>query len=268
MITFILYFVPLVSTALFSWIFYENTSLPVWSMPILGLLIGILLCALIIAILFFGYMPIAKRINPRNKFNCWFLKQLAKFVCYILRIKIKVVGKENLDGFDMNNEKYIFTSNHKSLLDPIVLYLLFPGIGFIAKKEVYDMPIIPVYFKALGVIPINRENDRETAKSMIVAIKKVKSGEPMCIYTEGGIKSRETDKMVGVKPGAYKLAYKSEASIIPVSVRNNHLIAKNAPLRKTKLEVIIHKPIKYDDYKEKNTIEIGDEIMEIVNSVL
>lgn len=259
---------PIGFGALFTFIFNTYTNMPLGASIPISILIGIVLFALFVAILFFGYIPIAKRIKPTNKFNKVYIKQYAIFALFVTRIKLKVVGMENLKDFDLNNEKYILTPNHKSLMDVVAIYKMFPGIGFIAKKEVYDMPLIPAYFHAMGVVPIDRNNDRQAAKGILEGIKRVKNKEPMCIFTEGGIKTRETDRMVELKPGAFKLAIKAEANIIPISFKNNHLISKNSPKRKTKVTMYIHKPIRYEDYKDMSTQEIAEMVNKIVNSVL
>lgn len=264
----LMYLFPIGFGALFTYIFEQNTNILLGFEIVISILIGIVLYAIFVAILFFGYIPIAKKISPVNKFNKALIKQYAGFALYVTKVKVKVEGLENIKDFDLKKEKFVVTPNHKSLLDVVAIYKVFPGIGFIAKKEVYDMPIIPAYFKAMGVVPIDRNNDRKAAVGILEGIKKVKRNEPMCIFTEGGIKTRETDKMVELKPGAFKLPLKAEASIIPVSFKNNHLISKNSPKRKTRVTMYIHKPIRYEEYKDMNTQEIAVMVHEIVNSVL
>ena len=63
------------------------------------------------------------------------------------------------------------------------------------------------------MLKINRSSDRDAAKSIVEGIKFMKEGNGIILFPEGGIKTREVEQMVSIKPGAYKLATKSEAII-------------------------------------------------------
>ena len=71
--------------------------------------------------------------------------------------------------------------------------------------------------------------------------------------------------MVDLKPGAYKLATKPKADILPISLIGNSLMTKKKIWQRKKVTVIIHKPIKYEEYKDYNTQELGLLVGTIVN---
>ena len=73
--------------------------------------------------------------------------------------------------------------------------------------------------KGLGVVPLDRNNDREGARNILEAIKRVKAGNNYLIFPEGGVKSRETEHMVALRAGAYKLATKESVNIKSVTVQ-------------------------------------------------
>ena len=85
------------------------------------------------------------------------------------------------------------------------------------------------------------------------------------IFPEGGIKTRETEEMIEIKPGAYKLAEWSESAISPVSIIGTSKNATRKKFRTLHVKVIIHKPITKDDYKDLNTTELGEKVFGIVN---
>ena len=116
-----------------------------------------------------------------------------------------------------------------------------------------------------GAVPINRENDREAAKSIIKAIKLVKSGLSMIIFPEGGIKSRETEEMVNLRAGAYKLVTKSEVDLLPVTILGNTKIKEATLFKKAKVKIIIHSAIKKEEYNNMTTQEIGLKVQNIIN---
>lgn len=135
----------------------------------------------------------------------------------------------------------------------------------VAKDNLYKIKPLKVIMDEFQVVPLNREDDKEGAKAIIRAIKLVKGGYNMMIFPEGGIKSREIETMVNLKPGAYKLATKANALISPVSIVGSSKLSKNAPFKKTKVNVVIHKPIDSDFYNSLNTHELGEYVGSIID---
>lgn len=241
-------------------ILFWNTNINSILITILAIVLGILATALFYAITFFIYILIARKLKPGNKLNSKILHGYSNLVLHFTNVKLKVYGKENIK----KGETYFFAPNHKSMMDIVTMYNIV-ATGFVAKKEVLNMPLIKNFFKTMGVVTIDRENDREAAKSLIQASKYLKNGINMCVFPEGGIKTRETDEIIDVKAGAFKIAYKAEVPIIPISFINNRLLAENCPKKKTNVYCKIHKPILYSEYKDLTTFELGEMISKIVN---
>jgi 1-acyl-sn-glycerol-3-phosphate acyltransferase len=225
--------------------------------------LGILSSAAILAlwILFLIYV-----IMPRCKTGSKLMQKLVRpIVCFVndlARIHITVEGKENIPDKDT----FVIFANHKSMLDITVLYqAVNKPISAIAKKELSEIPVLKTMSKSLRVQFVDRENDREAVKSLLEAIKYVKEGLNYFIFPEGGIKSRETELVVDLKPGAYKLATKPRAVILPVSIIGSSKLADNSFKKRTDVKVIFHKPIYPEEYETFNTHEIGEHVGGIIN---
>ncbi|MDU3198877.1 MAG: lysophospholipid acyltransferase family protein, partial [Anaerococcus hydrogenalis] len=68
--------------------------------------------------------------------------------------RIRVHGIENIP----KDEKYIICANHKSFLDPIFVALAINRqVHFIAKKELFEIPILKNILKKLNAIPAQRD---------------------------------------------------------------------------------------------------------------
>lgn len=223
----------------------------------LGFLASLLLFAIFILI-FIWLIPYSKQ---DNKLKHWIVYKLVRFVLTILKIKVEVIGRENIP-----NDTFVIYGNHKSQLDPVILYSAYHKIlSAIAKSDLVGVPFLSRMMVGLGVVALDRNNDREGAKSIVNAIKRVKSGKNYIIFPEGGVKTRDTEHMVALRAGAYKLATKANAIISPVSIIGSSILSKNTPHHFTKVTVIIHKPITPDEYKDYNTTLIGQKIYTIVN---
>lgn len=222
-----------------------------------GFLISLILMALYI-LLFIFFMPYSK---PDNKLKHKMILPILKFVHTVIRVKIYVVGEENIPS-----STYVIYGNHKSMLDVTVVYQAYHTVlSAVAKSTLKNVPILSRMLKGLGVTMLDRNNNRQGAKDMLEAIKNVKSGRNYLIFPEGGIKSRETEHMVALRAGAYKLATKPRAVISPISIIGNSKLSENCPKRKTKITVVIHRPVLPEEYEGLTTEEIGRKVAAIVN---
>ncbi len=223
----------------------------------LGFLVSVLMFA-IFCLIFIWLMPFSKQ---DNKLKHWILYKLVNFVLIILKIKVEVIGKENIP-----NTTFVIYGNHKSQLDPVLVYSAYHKIlSAIAKSDLVSVPFLSRMMAGLGVIALDRNNDREGAKSIINAIKQVKSGKNYIIFPEGGVKTRNTEHMVALRAGAYKLATKANAVISPISIIGSSLLSENTPHKASKVTIVIHRPITPEEYNDYNTTAIGQKIFTIVN---
>lgn len=149
--------------------------------------------------------------------------------------RIKPVGIENIDP----EKSYIVCSNHIAAKDVIMIAAAYPKqIRFIAKKELFSIPLLGWLIKKLGAIKLDRGGSDVAA--IKTSVNLAKAGQNIAIFPQGhrypGVNPATTPK----KNGAALIAYKSESDILPVciKVKNN----KYAFLRK--IEIVFGKPIK------------------------
>ena len=241
---------------LYSLIPLSNWYLFLW-IP-LGILSGLLLLICLVLL----YFSIAAKTKPTKKFKHFILRNACFLAIKFLHIKLDVIGLENIP-----NETFVVYANHKSNMDPILIYYpMKKSCSAVGKKSLFKHPVMKLIADTYGAVSIDRENDREAAKSIVTAIKRVKAGLSMIIFPEGGIKTRDTDEMVNLRAGAYKLAIKSEAPILPVSIVNSSNISKKKFFKKIVIKIVYHKPIYKDEYKDFNTTELGQKVEQIINS--
>ena len=223
--------------------------------------LGIISGAITLVLLLLIYLLFASKTKCTNSLKHFILRNAVWLVLKVFHIKLDIVGKENIP-----NGTFVIYGNHKSNMDPLIIYYaMHVKCTAIGKKSLFVHPIMKLITKTFGAIPIDRENDREAAKSIVQGIKLVKGGLPIIIFPEGGIKSRDTDEMVNLRAGAYKLATKAEAPILPCSIIGSSKISETKSRKKKIIKIIFHKPISKEEYKGKNTTEIGLEVEGIIN---
>jgi len=254
-------FLLLIFACGYSYLFYalinqELIYLCAW-IP-LGIIVALITVVMIVINIFW----IGSFTKPKKFLKHFTLRQVVWLVLKYLRIKLVIEGKENIP-----QGTYVIYSNHKSNMDPLMLYYaMHRKVTAIGKKSLFKTSIMKMVGKCFDAIALDREDDREAAKSIASGIKKVKNGLPIIIFPEGGIKSRETDEMVNLRAGAYKLATKANAPILPCSIIGNSKIKTKKRFEKVIVKIIFHKAIEPQDYENMNTTEIGNMVGEIINN--
>ncbi len=112
---------------------------------------------------------------------------------------------------------------------------------------------------------VDRDNDRDTVKRLMKAIKTVEKEQTMLIFPEGGTKDRDNELIEQMKHGAFKIALKAKADIVPIRIVGNAKVRHRIPFYHTDREVIFLKPISYDSYKDFNTHEIANLVLKQIN---
>lgn len=166
-----------------------------------------------------------------------FIFTLLRFLSKIL-YRVEITGQENIP----DNKNVIIVANHKSFLDPIFMMIAVRNRRIIpvAKKELFDVPVLKHILKKLEVIPIDRANPGLTTIREI--LKQIKNGRILGIFPEG---TRSTmDKFLPAKPGVGLFAAKTKSEIIPMSIITKYRVF-------SKVKIIIGKPIDMTKYYEK-----------------
>lgn len=256
----ILIFILIILAGIYSYSFYF-TGLSLWFYFLwipLSLLMSFLTFVLFVEICFIFWT----RTNPKGKVRHAILHQVCHMILIFANIKVKVIGKENIP-----HETFVCYSNHKSDLDPVALYYALHRIcSAVGKKDLFQYPVIKQCKPAFGVVSIDRENDRAAAKSIIEGIRSIKEGMSYIIFPEGGIKTRETEDMVDLRAGAYKLVTKSEVLLLPATIiGSSNTYKRKTILKRVKMTIIFHKPIPKEEYEKYNTTEIGQMVMNLVH---
>lgn len=101
--------------------------------------------------------------------------------------------------------------NHAADLDPVVVQLACPRpIHFMAKSELFTMPILGPFLKLFKAFPVKRgEPDRGALK---LAVEYLRTGEVVCVFPEGQLS--ESGELEELKPGVALIIRMSGAPVI------------------------------------------------------
>ncbi|WP_288234848.1 1-acyl-sn-glycerol-3-phosphate acyltransferase [uncultured Prochlorococcus sp.] len=131
----------------------------------------------------------------------------------------QLIGRENIP----QKNSYIMVSNHGSLLDPPLLgHALRRNISFMAKAELFKIPLLGFIIKACGAYPVKRGIvDKNTIQT---ACKKLSNDNCIGIFIDG---TRQKNGRVNKpKQGAALLAFKNQKLLLPVAIVNSHRLIR------------------------------------------
>ena len=163
----------------------------------------------------------------------------ARFFLFVIRVRVKVIGIENLPESD----NICFVSNHQGLMDiPLVTGYIPRTVGFIAKKELGKVPVVNIWMRAMNCVLIDRGNSRSTIKTIERSIRQIQRGHAMVIFPEG-TRSR-SPKMRNFKPGSFKLVAGANAFAVPLTINNTYKILEETGIvTSTRVTLTIHPAI-------------------------
>ena len=131
---------------------------------------------------------------------------------WLAGVRLEVKGVEHVpDG------PVIFMSNHQGNFDIFALFLSIPKqFAWIAKEELFRIPVFGHSLARAGYIPLNRSDNRSALKSMYAAAERIHTGTSVVIFPEG---TRTTDgALLPFKRGGFVIAAKAGVPIVPCTI--------------------------------------------------
>jgi 1-acyl-sn-glycerol-3-phosphate acyltransferase len=184
-----------------------------------------------------------------------------KSILVVSRIKVSVKGMSGIDPMS----PYIYMANHQSNFDiPVLLGHLKVQFRWLAKMELFKIPVFGRAMRKAGYISIDRHHRESAFNSLKVAASKIKSGVSVLIFPEG-TRSRD-GKIRPFKKGGFVMAIDSGIPIVPVIITGTRAIMPKGRIRVCPghVSMVIHKPIETSTY----TRETKKALMEKVRRVI
>lgn len=177
--------------------------------------------------------------DSSGRFYAWHARLWARLGLALNGITVTLAGTEHLpDG------PVIFMSNHQSNFDILSLLAAIPNqLHWIAKKELFDIPVFGPSMRRGGYIPLNRGDGRKALQSMDEAAATIRHGKSVMLFPEG---TRTPDgNLLPFKRGGFILARKAAVPIIPVTINGSGKInpANRIRLYRGNIAIILHPPV-------------------------
>ena len=201
---------------------------------------------------------------PRSaRVSYWLLRTLAVRPLFRWAFHGRVEGQPP----PYRGRPYVVVANHGSDLDPPLLSCAMGRpVAFMAKQELFRVPVLAPLIRALGAVPVRRGHvDRRALDRCLAQLQR---GWLVGIFLDG---TRSATGMVErPRHGAALLAQRSGCPLLPVAILNSHrALARGHRLRFVPITVRIGAPIPAPANRDRQTMEVvSRECAAVINGLL
>ena len=186
-------------------------------------------------------IPFDKNRKALHLYSCFWA---ALYIWFNPFLKVRIEGKENI----RKDQTYVYCPNHQSMVDILILYMLFRHFKWVSKIELMRVPVLGWNMWLNGYLRINRKDPSSQIKMMRDAEKYLNQGSSIMIFPEG---TRSKDGSLGkFRGGAFILAEKTGVPLVPIAVSGTREVFSKGPLIFRKfvtMTVSVLEPVKVEE---------------------
>jgi 1-acyl-sn-glycerol-3-phosphate acyltransferase len=138
----------------------------------------------------------------------------ARLTNRLVGARVDAIGLDRLEP----DQAYVFAPNHRSHIDITALMAALPAVRFAAKRELFDEPVLGRAMRALGMIPIDRDDPALAKRTLDEAAARLGTSVSVVIFPEGT--RAPAGQMLPFKGGAFVFAIHQQVPIVPVALHN------------------------------------------------
>lgn len=174
-----------------------------------------MLVVLVLTLVFAAVLVLAALVGAPNRVGSIYdvlPRVWSRAILWAAGVKVRIHGLDHLTA----DGAFIFLCNHVSLFDIPALVGFLPRNNFVAKAELFKIPVFGQGIRVLGTVPIERANQKAAFSSYDIAAARIQGGSSVVVFPEG-TRGREYP-IRQFKKGPFVLAIKAGAPIVPVVV--------------------------------------------------
>ncbi|HEV3091156.1 MAG TPA: lysophospholipid acyltransferase family protein [Candidatus Cybelea sp.] len=168
--------------------------------------------------------------------------------------RARVFGAQNVPA----DGPLIVACNHRSYLDPPIMGSLCPRrISYMAKKELFDVPVLGTAIRALGAYAVDREGSATAAIRRSLEV--LEGGGAVGIFPEG---TRNRTGTVRPQTGVALLASLAKAPVVPACI-----VGSDRALRFGRIDVAFGSPLALESGRKATREDLAKFTAEIMSAI-
>jgi 1-acyl-sn-glycerol-3-phosphate acyltransferase len=193
-------------------------------------------------------------------------REWARCLLWVSGVRAKVEGLEKIAP----DASYVFASNHLSYMDtPVVLANIPVQFRFLAKRGLFQIPLLGTHLARAGHIPVPRDDARAAVKTMTTAAQIIRErGISLLIFPEAG--RSQTGELAAFKEGAAYIAIRAGVPLVPIALKGTREILPygSGQVRSGSVIMRIGDPIPTDQLQLRDRGRITSELRDRIASML
>ncbi len=194
------------------------------------------------------------------------VRSWAQRMMRVAGMRVTVNGTENLPA-----GAAVFIANHQGNFDiPLMLSCLGRAHGLLSKQELARIPILRLWMRLLHCLFVDRSSPRAGMDSIAKGVRLLENGHSLVIFPEG-TRSR-SDKIQEFKGGAFRIASKSRAPVVPVTIDGSYRAMEANPtgwiIRPSQVTLTIHPAIQTEGLSRDELRALPETTRGIIASAL
>lgn len=129
-------------------------------------------------------------------------------------VRVVIHGDEHRRG-----AQHVFVANHVSWFDVFAMAAHLRWFKFVAKAELFRIPLFGPAMRAAGMISVDRKNQKSAHGSIREAADRIHEGASVILFPEGTRGSSYA--LRPFKKGAFVLAIEAQAPVVPVAIHGS-----------------------------------------------
>jgi len=205
-------------------------------------------------------------VSGSGRLQHYCMRRWAKDNLWLSRAKVEIEGLENIEL----DRPQIFVANHSGLHDILSLAAHLPiQFRWVAKKSLFKIPFMGWHMRRSGYIPVDRENPREAARSIMTAAKEISGGVNAIAFPEGT--RSKTGALGEFHSGVFALCLRAEVPLVPVAVEGSYRVIAPKTLQVnpgTVIRIKICRPIDVTSYQKSEKKRLMEYVFAVINAAL
>jgi 1-acyl-sn-glycerol-3-phosphate acyltransferase len=158
------------------------------------------------AVIIGGLLRLSDR--PGSIFD-WAPRVWCRAILWAAGVRVRVHNAHHMT----RDEPRIYVANHVSWFDIFALASFLPHYKFVAKAELFRIPIFGRAARAAGMIPIERDNRKSAFASYERAAAQIRRGASVVVFPEGT--RGQSYALRPFKKGPFVLAVAAQVPVVP-----------------------------------------------------
>jgi 1-acyl-sn-glycerol-3-phosphate acyltransferase len=186
----------------------------------------------------------------------WIARNIIHGIALLLW-RVRATGAEH----SPSSGALIVAANHRSYLDPPILGAFFPRqVSYMAKSELFDIPIFGKLIAAVGAYPVSRNGSARAAIKRSLEV--LKSGRTVGIFPEG---TRNLDGSAELRQGVALLASLADCPVVPAA-----LVGTGDAIRFHQIKVVYGSPMRLPEGRKATRDDLAkftDDVMSAIRAL-